>query len=132
MPKSISDLRRKRRQSSKSPKTRRQIESEWYQSKEWRTVREESRREQRQKDEDRIISVFEELENATSSDLYEFLTHKKQYPLCNHCLEEGFITVGNVCDHIIPIKRGGAKLDKSNLQWLCHDCHAIKSGKEAH
>lgn len=34
------------------------------------------------------------------------------------------------CDHIRPIKDGGARFDLANLQTLCRDCHFRKTGKE--
>lgn len=33
----------------------------------------------------------------------------------------------DVVDHIVPIKKGGAELDESNLQPLCHSCHNKKT-----
>ena len=47
-------------------------------------------------------------------------------PLCIECE-----SVGNVVDHIIPIKEGGEKLSWDNLQTMCNRCHNIKSGKES-
>jgi 5-methylcytosine-specific restriction enzyme A len=45
----------------------------------------------------------------------------------------------NVCkgrakylDHIIPISQGGARLEESNIQWLCARCHTAKTNKERH
>ena len=35
-------------------------------------------------------------------------------------------------DHIIPISQGGARLDESNVQWLCSRCHVAKTNKERH
>lgn len=35
-------------------------------------------------------------------------------------------------DHIIPISQGGARLDESNVQWLCTRCHMSKTNKERH
>lgn len=34
------------------------------------------------------------------------------------------------CDHIRPIKDGGARFDLANLQTLCRDCHFRKTAKE--
>lgn len=34
------------------------------------------------------------------------------------------------CDHIVPVSLGGAEFDKSNLQTLCHECHAKKTGQD--
>jgi 5-methylcytosine-specific restriction endonuclease McrA len=51
----------------------------------------------------------------------------KRHPLCVEC--DG---IGQVVDHIVPIKSGGDSLEWDNLQTMCHRCHNIKSGKEAH
>ena len=51
----------------------------------------------------------------------------KENPLCVEC--NG---IGQVVDHIIPIRLGGEELSWENLQTMCHRCHNIKSGKEAH
>lgn len=51
----------------------------------------------------------------------------KTQPLCIECG-----SVGQVVDHITPIRLGGDPLDMENLQTLCHRCHNSKSGKEAH
>ena len=49
-------------------------------------------------------------------------------PLCVHCLEnDGVVKQADVVDHIVPIKKNGAKLDESNLQGLCHKCHNRKT-----
>src|SRR5690606_24064173 len=34
------------------------------------------------------------------------------------------------CDHITPLSAGGTD-DMQNLQWLCVECHAAKSAREA-
>lgn len=51
----------------------------------------------------------------------------KQHPLCIECGN-----VGAVVDHIVPIREGGESLAWDNLQTMCHRCHNVKSGKEAH
>ena len=48
-------------------------------------------------------------------------------PLCRWCNEEGKVVPAQMVDHIIPIKQGGEKLDRANLQPLCNRCHAQKS-----
>lgn len=53
-------------------------------------------------------------------------------PLCRQCKKEGRLTTAKVLDHIIPIRLGGERLDKKNLQPLCHSCHNTKSAKERH
>ena len=51
-----------------------------------------------------------------------------QEPICRICQREATFYI----DHILPVKQGGAFLDRDNLQGLCKRCHHIKSGKEAH
>lgn len=51
-------------------------------------------------------------------------------PLCEHCIKLDILTPYHTVDHIKPISEGGAALDLANLQTLCKQCHAIKTGKE--
>jgi len=51
-------------------------------------------------------------------------------PICEHCIKVNLITPFHTIDHIKPISEGGEALDLSNLQSLCKQCHAIKTGKE--
>jgi 5-methylcytosine-specific restriction protein A len=51
-------------------------------------------------------------------------------PICESCEKLGLIIPFNTIDHIIPITEGGPALDLANLQTLCKQCHAIKTGKE--
>ena len=51
-------------------------------------------------------------------------------PLCEHCLILDIITPYHTIDHIKPISEGGEPLNLDNLQTLCKQCHAIKTGKE--
>tara|TARA_R110002020_G_scaffold81777_3_gene202836 strand:- start:1214 stop:1510 length:297 start_codon:yes stop_codon:yes gene_type:complete len=51
-------------------------------------------------------------------------------PLCVYCLKDDIVKPAQVVDHIIPIKKGGADLDESNLQGLCHKCHNKKTYDE--
>ena len=46
----------------------------------------------------------------------------KQEPLCRMCGRPATLV-----DHIVEIRDGGAKLDFSNLQSLCHSCHNKKT-----
>lgn len=55
-----------------------------------------------------------------------------EHGLCVVCEDAGIFEVATVVDHIIPINEGGHKWERSNLQPLCHSCHAKKSGREAH
>lgn len=45
---------------------------------------------------------------------------------CQHCGKKP----ATEADHIIPVSRGGAGLDLSNGQGLCHRCHWIKTRRE--
>ena len=49
--------------------------------------------------------------------------------LCKTCLVRGQITVATEVDHIIAKANGGTD-DESNLQALCHSCHAKKTNQE--
>lgn len=51
-------------------------------------------------------------------------------PFCVECLKKGRYTPATVVDHIVPINKGGARLDPANLQPLCSSCHNKKSGSE--
>ena len=44
---------------------------------------------------------------------------------CQECGEWG-----NECDHIVPLRAGGAMWDESNLQILCSTCHVRKTRRE--
>jgi 5-methylcytosine-specific restriction protein A len=50
--------------------------------------------------------------------------------LCAKCRSKGIVSAGSVCDHIIPEAEGGSS-DMSNLQWLCVDCHDLKTAQES-
>lgn len=45
----------------------------------------------------------------------------RAHPLCQG---SGCHAVATLVDHIVPIDRGGAKLEIENLQALCSSCHA--------
>jgi len=51
-------------------------------------------------------------------------------PTCVHCRRAGIIRLATEVDHITPLAMGGTDAE-SNLQALCHDCHAIKTAGEA-
>lgn len=58
--------------------------------------------------------------------------HRRENPLCAHCLQEGRTSPAGVVDHITPVSVDRSRgLDPSNLQSLCHKCHAIKTQREA-
>ncbi len=48
-----------------------------------------------------------------------------QHPVCIKCGQ-----LGQIVDHILPRRDGGADLDPDNLQTLCRQCHAIKTHSE--
>jgi len=51
-------------------------------------------------------------------------------PLCVRCLDNNRLVDTTTVDHIVPINRGGARLDLTNLQGLCSSCHNAKSAKD--
>ena len=51
-------------------------------------------------------------------------------PICESCAKLDLIIPFNTIDHIKPISEGGEALSLDNLQTLCKQCHAIKTGKE--
>ncbi|MFB7142064.1 HNH endonuclease [Gottfriedia sp. NPDC056225] len=56
------------------------------------------------------------------------LVMRRDLGLCQQCKREDKITLADVVDHIIPIKkRWDLRLDKDNLQALCHKCHNKKT-----
>ncbi|MGD6897120.1 HNH endonuclease [Bacillus infantis] len=54
----------------------------------------------------------------------------KMNPLCELCLKDKQLKPADMVDHIKPIKQGGARLEMSNLQSLCHSHHNSKTAKE--
>ena len=53
-----------------------------------------------------------------------------EFPLCAHCDHAGHVREANVVDHIVPLRNGGARLDRANLQPLCTRHHAIKTAAD--
>ena len=51
-------------------------------------------------------------------------------PLCRCCAAEGRTTAATQVDHIVALTDGGARLDRSNLQPLCDDCHGRKTAAD--
>lgn len=51
--------------------------------------------------------------------------HLASNPLCIKCGQ-----LGQIVDHILPRRDGGAELDPDNLQTLCRQCHATKTHAE--
>ena len=50
-------------------------------------------------------------------------------PRCLNYLQHGRLSAADEVDHIVPLQQGGTDAI-SNLQPLCHDCHATKSAAE--
>ena len=51
-------------------------------------------------------------------------------PLCCKCKARGVLQPATVVDHIVPIKLGGERFERSNLQGLCVPCHNAKTASE--
>lgn len=54
----------------------------------------------------------------------------RAHPLCAHCATIGRVEPATEVDHVVPIRRGGARLDPANLQALCKRCHSRKTMTE--
>ena len=51
-------------------------------------------------------------------------------PCCRLCAAEGVTCLAVEVDHVVPMHLGGARLDRANLQPLCHACHHAKTAGE--
>lgn len=47
-------------------------------------------------------------------------------PFCEYC-PPGAVTVATEVDHIVPVSKGGAMWDWSNLKSSCQSCHSKKT-----
>lgn len=54
----------------------------------------------------------------------------RETPLCVACALKDCVTAAIVVDHVIPIKRGGDRYARANLQALCIACHNAKTARE--
>ena len=54
----------------------------------------------------------------------------REHPLCGACSERGGLVPARVVDHVVPVKDGGARFDRANLQPLCVSCHNHKTARE--
>lgn len=54
----------------------------------------------------------------------------KREPLCRRCADQGHSRLATVADHIVPLARGGAERDPSNLRSLCRPCHLIVTAEQ--
>jgi 5-methylcytosine-specific restriction protein A len=52
-------------------------------------------------------------------------------PLCRSCRAAGRVTAATEVDHIEPLERAPERrLERSNLQPLCHACHVAKTAED--
>jgi len=51
-------------------------------------------------------------------------------PFCRACTAAGVIQLAQEVDHVVPLAEGGARLERANVQPLCRECHAAKTGTE--
>ncbi|PGA97525.1 HNH endonuclease [Bacillus toyonensis] len=59
------------------------------------------------------------------------LIFRRDHGLCVQCRSNGIIKIGDVVDHIIPIRVDWSKrLEPTNLQTLCHACHNKKTKED--
>ena len=107
------------------------VSRRFYQTTEWRHIREENRKMKREKHEKIVMDVYRSNPGNKAEDLMEFIFDSKKYPLSEKSLKEGIIKRANTLDHIKDIKNDGAKLSHSNLQWLTAEEHNLKTRKES-
>ena len=74
----------------------------------------------------KAISMVNTMRSRGGSWTRKAKQHKAIEISCRSC---GSI-VGLEADHIVPLHRGGTN-DPSNIQSLCHACHAAKTASEA-
>lgn len=108
----------------------RQERKEFYQGKHWRRLRSRNLKATIAKDIEGILDIYRENESMCIHELNMYLALEPVRPYCRGCIKEDRIQPAFVLDHIKPIKDGGAPLDETNLQWLCHHHHQSKSAKE--
>lgn len=51
-------------------------------------------------------------------------------PFCRRCDSKGIVTEAVHVDHIVPLSEGGARLEDTNLQPLCVQCHVEKTAED--
>jgi len=62
--------------------------------------------------------------DATWQKMRKLILHRD--PVCRACERKAAEEV----DHIVPLAKGGARLDARNLQGLCKPCHSTKTATE--
>ena len=71
--------------------------------------------------------------SRTSTNAWKALRRKARTVLpywCAACGRDPSAGVMLELDHVVPVAEGGAD-DLSNAQWLCAQCHAVKSKAES-
>lgn len=55
-----------------------------------------------------------------------------EHPLCQRCVEEGYVTAATEVHHVRPVEEALTRrekerlmFDRSNLRALCHSCHVL-------
>lgn len=57
--------------------------------------------------------------------------YRSLHPLCEHCMKQEKITDATMVDHKVPVVVAPERrLDESNLQSLCWQCHHIKTKED--
>jgi 5-methylcytosine-specific restriction protein A len=54
----------------------------------------------------------------------------REHPFCEQCQADGRCRVAIEVDHVVPMSRGGDRLDWENLQALCRPCHRQKTARD--
>jgi len=79
----------------------------------------------------REVKVIEEHSHTVNKEFYQSKEwarlRAKIRKKINHCELCGAQDTLLICDHIVEIKDGGAKLDEKNIQVLCNTCHNNKT-----
>lgn len=55
---------------------------------------------------------------------------RAENPVCVVCIHAQRANPATVVDHIVPVKFGGARLNRGNLMAMCSSCHNYKSARE--
>lgn len=83
----------------------------------------------RQRELDRRVSSTQRGYDYAWQRLRLFVLRRDRY-LCQHCLKQDIVTIATDVDHIIPLSKGGARLEPDNCQSLCRTCHNRKTAKD--
>jgi len=55
---------------------------------------------------------------------------QRRDPFCVACRAENVIQLAQEFDHVVPLAEGGERLSLANVQGLCREHHALKTGQE--